>query len=100
MEPFLYNFGVDVVFHGERPIKTPGPLENDIGTLLDLMCLGLACLSISTAKVPLEETDPVYNQKEMIYCRLAGHVHAYERNYQTFNYQQNGCAPRWITMGA
>ena len=29
----------------------------------------------------------------------AGHVHAYERNYQTFNYNLQGCAPRWITMG-
>ena len=29
----------------------------------------------------------------------AGHVHAYERNYQTLNYNQQGCAPRWITMG-
>ena len=29
----------------------------------------------------------------------AGHVHAYERNYQTYNYQVNGCAPRWLTMG-
>ena len=29
----------------------------------------------------------------------AGHVHAYERNYQTLNYKLQGCAPRWITMG-
>ena len=29
----------------------------------------------------------------------AGHVHAYERNYQTYNYAINGCAPRWLTMG-
>ncbi|CAK0783896.1 hypothetical protein CVIRNUC_007096 [Coccomyxa viridis] len=30
---------------------------------------------------------------------LHGHVHAYERNYQTYNYAINGCAPRWLTMG-
>lgn len=30
---------------------------------------------------------------------IAGHVHAYERNYQTLNYTVDGCAPRWITMG-
>lgn len=29
----------------------------------------------------------------------AGHVHAYERNYQTYNYNLQGCAPRWVTMG-
>ena len=30
----------------------------------------------------------------------AGHVHAYERTFQTLNYQVDGCAPRWLTMGA
>lgn len=34
----------------------------------------------------------------LYWCR-AGHVHAYERNYQTLNYNMNGCSPRWITMG-
>ena len=29
----------------------------------------------------------------------AGHVHAYERNFQTYNYAINSCAPRWLTMG-
>ncbi|KAK9902776.1 hypothetical protein WJX75_005806 [Coccomyxa subellipsoidea] len=43
VEPFLYNYGVDIVMHG--------------------------------------------------------HVHAYERTFQTLNYVQDGCAPRWLTMG-
>jgi predicted phosphodiesterase len=30
---------------------------------------------------------------------MHGHVHAYERAYQTYNYQLDGCAPRWLTMG-
>lgn len=34
-----------------------------------------------------------------IIAACAGHVHAYERNYQTYNYNLQGCAPRWITMG-
>ena len=29
----------------------------------------------------------------------AGHIHAYERTYQTYNYQADGCAPRFITIG-
>ncbi|EIE19892.1 Metallo-dependent phosphatase [Coccomyxa subellipsoidea C-169] len=43
LEPFLYNYGVDVVMHG--------------------------------------------------------HIHAYERTFQTLNYVKDGCAPRWLTMG-
>jgi hypothetical protein len=31
---------------------------------------------------------------------LAGHVHSYERIYQVLNYTLDGCAPRWLTMGA
>ena len=34
-----------------------------------------------------------------IIATCAGHVHAYERNFQTYNYNRQGCAPRWITMG-
>lgn len=34
-----------------------------------------------------------------IIAAYAGHVHAYERTFQTYNYNQQGCAPRWITMG-
>ena len=30
----------------------------------------------------------------------AGHVHAYERTFQTLDYTLDGCAPRWLTMGA
>ncbi|CAL8468194.1 g7733 [Coccomyxa elongata] len=43
VEPFLYNYGVDIVVHG--------------------------------------------------------HIHAYERTFQVLNYQLDGCAPRWLTMG-
>ena len=30
----------------------------------------------------------------------AGHVHAYERTFQVLDYTLDGCAPRWLTMGA
>ena len=40
-----------------------------------------------------------YHPPSHFYPSCAGHVHAYERTYPTYNYNVDQCGMRWLVMG-
>jgi hypothetical protein len=79
VEPFLYNAGVDIVMHGQSPPPLPPPKPCD------------------SARASCKWRHNIHWLSNHLVW--TGHVHAYERTYQVLNYQTDGCAPRWLTMG-
>ena len=104
VEPFMYNVGVDIVLHGiihtcvMRARHSRASLGRAVCTCWDHTLLVLdQCMAMAAA---MGLVLHMAGQTSLDWDVLsAGHVHAYERTFQTVNYTLDGCAPRWLTMG-
>ena len=113
IEPFLYNAGVDIILHGARPRGMQHPTRSAPAVHRGCMtrCPPSGTCMTTQWRRPLRR-PAVAAAPGRVLLRLAGvsgpltggtcragHVHAYERTFQTVNYTLDGCAPRWLTMG-